>query len=125
MSVDSIVELNVGVICSCMPIIFVVVKTCSTRIASTFRSLTSIRSSSEKPLPGDALPLAASDKPDKNMLPEVPKGGLSTLRSFFGMTRQPNGTITASTTVDMNWTNLTDLDTDKDSYHAHIVPKEP
>ncbi|KAF2821002.1 hypothetical protein CC86DRAFT_332341 [Ophiobolus disseminans] len=110
----TVVELNVGIVCSCMPVVFVVLKNLSKTITSKISGRSSGKTSN--PLPGEnarpvtGLPQSIPRRP----LPIVPKAHLSTIISFVRNGRRNGGLVGTNTT------SISDFDPREDSYHAHI-----
>ncbi|KAK7190340.1 hypothetical protein DPSP01_006160 [Paraphaeosphaeria sporulosa] len=115
----AVAELNVGIICSCMPVIFVVVKSFSKKVTSTIRGRSSGSRSGELPTDGVPPNCSSEAKPLKP-LPAVPRGHLSTLMSFIRSGRRNNTEAGSLVNGDLILTNMSDFDPRKDTYHAHI-----
>jgi hypothetical protein len=109
-----------GVICSCIPVIYVVVKEHSKKIMSMIKEVSS--GSKVDPIPtGEARSDAEAARINPvRSLPPVPKAHLSTLMSFIRNERRDNTENALLRNEDLVLTNVSDFDPRKDDYHAHI-----
>jgi len=108
-----IVELSIGIICSCMPVIFVLLKGMLKKeyfsyLIRYFRTFTRRHSggSTEK-----------QEKPQQVELPVIPKATVTGLRSFI---RKFHLSSHAQTGTVSSYDDLTSMNSTNDDYHTHL-----
>jgi len=114
-SSHSVAELNAGIICSCMPIVFVTFKGFSTRISKItwlryFRSITNSSTEKNAQLAGPAV---------ENVEIEIPKPVMTGVRSFIQRNFRSNPTRGDTTHTE----SYVDLESMSDEYHTQLYPQ--
>jgi len=105
----TVIELGIGVICSCMPVTTVVLKSVATSLNSVWSSLTGHSHNQHS---------GATDEPDRSgQLPAIPRGNLSGVRTFI---RRLNRTKGEATTINLaTFESINSVDQPVD-YHAQL-----
>lgn len=117
---NSAAEVGVGIICSCMPVIFVLFKEAFQKIQIKLPSLyySRFRRGAKGTSSEDSLRLAQQPR-EQEELAAVPKGTMITLRSIiknvFGSTTE-NGTREDEVVL----SNMSNFDAGRDTYHARL-----
>jgi len=112
----SVAELNAGIICSCMPVVFVVFKGFSKRIfhipaVRYFRPRTKQSTGEDA---GLAKPSVENDEV------EIPRPVMTGLRSFIRRAHRTNPTKGDTTHIE----SYTELESLRDGYHTHLHPQK-
>ncbi|KAI5861021.1 hypothetical protein GGS23DRAFT_578385 [Durotheca rogersii] len=115
----AVAELNVGIICCCMPVIFVLFRGLLAKTESFWVSLVSYLGPRSK-LSGKSASEGSADPPGKiptGELPQVPRGTLNTLASFVRKgTRFQGKTNRGQETRASTYVELQSVD----NYHAYV-----
>ncbi|KXX74197.1 Inducible T-cell costimulator, partial [Madurella mycetomatis] len=118
-------ELNVGIICACLPVGFVLFKKFTAILLESVKQyLKSRRTRKRDARQGSSDYSAANDRVSGESLPKIPGAIMNSLRSFIsrisGRTRNPK-TITVVTELSM-YNELVSIDVD---YHAQLTRAIP
>ena len=109
----SVAELNAGIICSCMPVVFVLFKGFSNKFLR-IPSLRYFRSRGRRTAEGqDQLPVSVP----KEKLPQIPKATMTGLRSFI---RKAYRSQAPATTQISAYSELNSIGSINDDYHAQL-----
>ncbi|KAI1084718.1 hypothetical protein F5B20DRAFT_218899 [Whalleya microplaca] len=104
------IELNVGIMCSCMPIGFVVLNGLNKRISDSFAKFISTHSKNNNP----SNPSMQKGTSERDHFPKIPSGAITGLRSFI---RKAHSSQT-DRTFDMSTYN--ELNSIDETYHGHL-----
>lgn len=108
-----VAELNAGIICSCMPVVFVLFKGFSNKFLR-IPSLRYFRSRGRRTAEGqDQLPVSVP----KEKLPQIPKATMTGLRSFI---RKAYRSQAPATTQISAYSELNSIGSINDDYHAQL-----
>lgn len=131
----SVAEINVGIVCACVPVVFPLFKSMSNKSSSKWNSWRHylLKSWPTSKLSRE-LSTAATEitSPAQRGLPGVPKGNLNTLLSFVkgsrhatqnsveGQKSQQSIVVTRATDIEMTpYSELRTIDADN-MYHSHL-----
>lgn len=120
---SSAVELNVGLICSCLPVVFVVIKGVYTGGSLTafiqymyFRTRGKRSGASNSGQPAVSSGSSGGDQ----MLPQIPKGPMTGIQTFIRRAGRPQQSLGTNITVMTEMSMYTDLSSTDDAYHEQL-----
>ncbi|KAK8053217.1 hypothetical protein PG996_012518 [Apiospora saccharicola] len=115
---DSAAELNIGIICACMPVVFTLFRGLARRLLDWITKLRASGKPQHKE--GSEMPPFAEVEAGNGRLPPIPQGTLSGLKRFVRRTHRSRATDTSNTALTTTAQGDFSLVSADYNYHAYL-----